>query len=274
VNARRGSRGRDTRAGDVTLPASLPRVLVDPSVPATAGPTVQHDRAMRHDSMPTMSMPVSAGGPVGVGEGLVTIGVSLEVPAPLGPYLQRLRAAFGDPMAQAIPAHVTLVPPTVVALTAVDAVSAHLAETARASAPFVVRLRGAGSFRPVSPVVYIRLDEGGEGCDALQRRVRTGPLARDLMFPYHPHVTVAHHLDDAALDHAQRELVDFAADFVVNSLALYEHGHDQVWRMRRRFAFRDADAGSADAGSGSAGAAGAAGSGSAGKAQSAPGRRP
>ena len=35
----------------------------------------------------------------------------------------------------------------------------------------------------------------------------------DLRFPYHPHVTVAHHLADAQLDRAFAELADFECEF-------------------------------------------------------------
>jgi 2'-5' RNA ligase len=83
----------------------------------------------------------------------------------------------------------------------------------------------------------VRLAEGAEACADLQRLVRTGPLTRDLSFPYHPHVTVAHHLDDEAMDRAQAELTGWQAEFGVDSLGLYEHGQDGVWRIRRRFRF-------------------------------------
>jgi 2'-5' RNA ligase len=76
---------------------------------------------------------------------------------------------------------------------------------------------------------------GGDGCDMLQRAVRTGPLRRDLTFPFHPHVTVAHHLDDDALDRAAKELAEFSAGFTVDAFVLYEHGLDGIWRPRRRF---------------------------------------
>jgi 2'-5' RNA ligase len=103
--------------------------------------------------------------------------------------------------------------------------------------PFPLVLRGTGTFRPVSPVVYIRVADGAARCDDLQQRIRTGPLQRELDFPFHPHVTVAHHVDDPALDRALVTLQGFTADLVVDSFALYEHGLDGVWRHRRGFAF-------------------------------------
>ena len=76
-------------------------------------------------------------------------------------------------------------------------VCAHLARAASAVPPFDIHLRGTGTFRPVSPVVFVTLAEGISGCEVLADAVRQGPLEVDLHFPYHPHVTIAHHLDDA-----------------------------------------------------------------------------
>jgi 2'-5' RNA ligase len=183
--------------------------------------------------LPTMGVPIRPVTP----DDVLTIGVAIEVPDPHGPELQRWRADFGDPLANAIPAHVTLLPPTVLPPSLTADVVAHLAEVAAATRPFTVRLRGTGSFRPVSPVVFVRVYAGAAGCDALQQRVRTGPLDRELSFPYHPHVTVAHHLEEHDLDRAQSTLRGYAADFTVRSIGLYEHGADSVWRLAHRFPF-------------------------------------
>ena len=85
------------------------------------------------------------------------------------------------------------------------AVEAHLTEVAAAGRPFTMRLSGTDTFRPLSPVVFVRVVEGAEACMWLQQRVRDpeGPVARELQFPYHPHVTVAHGIDEAAMDRAQ-----------------------------------------------------------------------
>jgi 2'-5' RNA ligase len=182
----------------------------------------------------TMGMAVR---PAAADDDLVTIGVVVDIPEPLRAFLRTSRADFGDPLARAIPPHVTLLPPTDVDLGVGQAVGDHLAAVASVTEPFTIRLAGTDSFRPVSPVVYVRLVEGADSCDDLQRLVRTGPLTRPLTFPYHPHVTVAHRLDDDALDHAQQTLADYEAEFRVGGLGLYEHGRDGVWRMRRRFTF-------------------------------------
>lgn len=184
------------------------------------------------DDLPTMSMPITR-----AATGSVTIGVSIDIPAPWGKELQTWRADFGDPLAWAIPPHVTLLPPTQVEGTAFDVVEAHLEKVASRAQPFRLRLSGTGTFRPVSSVVFVKVAHGAPSCDLLQQRVRTGPLVRELAFPFHPHVTVAHDVDDAALDRAVSVLNDFEASFLVTGFTLFEHGSDGVWRPRRHFEF-------------------------------------
>lgn len=170
-------------------------------------------------------------------ETTTTIGVSIAVPEPYGRLLQDRRAGFGDPAAYAIPTHVTLLPPTDVGVADLPAFRRHLAQVAADSHPFPMRLRGTDTFRPLSPVVYVRLAEGANVCDGLQELVRSGPVERDLQFPYHPHVTVAHGIPEAAMDRAQRELADFSADWLAAGFALYEQGGDGVWRKMRDYPF-------------------------------------
>jgi 2'-5' RNA ligase len=166
-----------------------------------------------------------------------TIGVSIAIPEPWGGQLQDLRASFGDPMARSIPTHVTLLPPTEVADDAWDDVERHLLAVAAAERPFPMILRGTGTFRPTSPVVFIQVARGIPDCERLEAAVRSGPLGRELSFPYHPHVTVAHHLPDEALDRAFDKLAGYEASFPVRGFSLYEHGADEVWRPRRAFPF-------------------------------------
>lgn len=181
-----------------------------------------------------MSMAVR---PAAADDDLVTIGVVIDIPAPHGPQLQAWRREFGDPMAEEIPAHITLLPPTEVSPRSRLEIRGHLEDVAKRTDPFTIQLRGTDSFRPISPVVFVMLEDGADGCDALQQAIRQGPLARELPFPFHPHVTVAQHLDEAGLDRAQATLLDYEADLTISSVGLYEHGRDGVWRLRRSFEF-------------------------------------
>ena len=171
--------------------------------------------------------------------GTVTIGVSIAVPEPHGSRLQQLRAGFGDAAAHGIPTHVTLLPPTEVEAGDLSAVEAHLTGVAAAGRPFPMRLSGTGTFRPLSPVVFVNVVEGAEECARLQQQVRdaSGPVARELQFPYHPHVTVAHGIDEPSMDRAFEELADYEAAWPCTGFALYEQGADGVWRKLREFPF-------------------------------------
>jgi len=164
------------------------------------------------------------------------IGVAIPVPDPFGPVLQGARARFGDPLADSIPPHITLLGPTVVEPADLDAISDHLASVATGVGAFTLHLRGTGSFRPVSPVVFMQVAEGIAQCERLERAVRSGPLAQEVRFNYHPHVTVAHEVPDADLDRAFMELAHYEARFPVDAFSVYEHGDDGVWRPERRFA--------------------------------------
>lgn len=163
------------------------------------------------------------------------IGVSIEIPAPFGPQLQEARRTAGDPLADLIPPHITILGPTVIEPDLMPVVDAHLAMIASASRPFVVQLRSSGTFRPVSPVVFVQVAQGIAECESLESLVRSGPLAQELRFNYHPHVTVAHEVPDDALDAAFEAMAGYEAAFTVDAISLFEHGDDSVWRPVRAF---------------------------------------
>lgn len=169
----------------------------------------------------------------------LTIGVAIAVPAPYGDQLERTRESFGDPMARNIPAHVTLLPPTSIAADSLPAVHEHLTAVSAAGRPFPMRLRGTDTFRPVSPVVFVRVDEGLDECRRVEAHVRSGVLLRPLAFDYHPHVTVAHDLPDHALDAASTTLSDFDAAFPVTSFRLYCQGGDGQWHVEGEYPLGD-----------------------------------
>jgi 2'-5' RNA ligase len=164
-----------------------------------------------------------------------TIGVAVAVPEPWGGQLQAYRAALGDETARGIPTHVTLMPPHPIDLADLPVIEQHLAEASAANHAFRIHLRGTGTFRPVSPVVFVTVVEGISACEQLAFSIRRGPLAADLQFPYHPHVTVAHHLSDDRLDQAFKELAGFECVFDVDRFSLYVHDEHQGWVPTRDF---------------------------------------
>lgn len=169
-----------------------------------------------------------------------TYGVAIGIPEPWGSRLAAERRRAGDPAADGVPPHITLLPPTRLGPDALPGVREHLAAVAAAATPFEVELRGAGTFRPVSPVVFVPLVRGISGCEQLERRVRSGPLCRELKFHYHPHVTVAHDVPDQALDGAYEAVAEFAASYRVTEFTLFEKCSDDVWRPDRAFSFAQA----------------------------------
>jgi 2'-5' RNA ligase len=166
---------------------------------------------------------------------VATIGVSIAVPDPAGTALQDFRVELGDETARLIPTHITLVPPTEVADDDLPLVVDHLAGAARRVEPFRVRLHGTGTFRPTSPVVFVGVIDGIAGCQQLAAATRSGPLGVDVEFPYHPHVTVAHHLADDLLDRAFTELAGYETAFEVGDFWLYLHDDHHGWRPDRAF---------------------------------------
>jgi 2'-5' RNA ligase len=159
--------------------------------------------------------------------------VAIEIPQPYGGELDRARARF-SPDDGDMPAHVTILAPVDVDSDVMEAVIAHLAAVAARTAPFRLILRGSGTFRPVSPVVFVTVAEGISACEQLERQVRSGDLAVETRFPYHPHVTIAHDVPEPDLDRALEELSGFDATMVINTLGLHENVGGR-WRLVREF---------------------------------------
>lgn len=164
-----------------------------------------------------------------------TIGVAVAIPEPYASQLRDLRESFGDRRALTVPTHVTLLPPTPVDEESLRTVEKHLAAVAELHPAFPMRLRGTGTFRPVSPVVFVAVAVGICECELLAQDVRTGLLTAEPEFPYHPHVTVAHDLDDQALDLAFDTLASYECDFDVTAFVLYVHDEEKGWEERRAF---------------------------------------
>lgn len=165
------------------------------------------------------------------------IGVAVGIPEPYHRELQGWRERLGDPNARRIVPHITLLPPTEVDPDGLGAIDEHLRKIAADEDSFDIRLRGSATFLPVSPVVFVPLVQGIGDCERLEAKVRSGPLQRDVRFPYHPHVTVAHDLPSAALDRAFAMLATYEAAFRVRGFTLFEQDADETWRPQRDYVF-------------------------------------
>ena len=163
------------------------------------------------------------------------LGIVIPIPEPWAQLLIDWRSKVGDPQANIVPPHVTLLPPTEVAVADRTAISAHLAEVARCHPPFEMHLSGTGTFTPVSEVVFVTVAKGIGNCELLATDVRSGPLARALSFPYHPHVTVAHDVPADMLEFAYSGLGDLSAAFPVESFTEFEQTPSGAWAVAREY---------------------------------------
>ena len=162
--------------------------------------------------------------------GQVYAGVVIELPEPVGRELQDWRASFGDPASYAAPAHITLM--IAPKLASWNDLAQRVAAVAREWWPFRVEINGTGTFRPVSPVVYLRIAEGREQCRALHEALHEEQLVSASPFEFHPHVTIAQSVDEDDLDRAQEMLRTYRAGFLVDRIGLYQLDGHGAWQVR------------------------------------------
>jgi len=165
-----------------------------------------------------------------------TIGIAIDIPEPYSSLLRSRRAAAGDPQAQHVPAHLTLLPPTEVDRVEVATLDEHLTQVATEHPPFTLHLRGTGTFRPVTDVVFVAVAAGISECELLAEAVCAMPaIRRQQRFPYHPHVTVAQDVAAEQLDAVFTDLARFEARFPVGGFTLFDHDADGGWRAYRHY---------------------------------------
>lgn len=166
----------------------------------------------------------------------LTIGVAIAVPEPAATELHKLRSRAGDPQADIVPPHVTLLPPTLVEPILLPDIEKHLATVAADHPAFVMRLAGPGTFLPVSRVVFAQVSQGLANCELLEAGVRSGVLTGRAAYPFHPHVTIAHEMPDAQLDRAYESLRGYEAQFGVDEFSMFEQDAHGAWQVRCTFA--------------------------------------
>lgn len=168
--------------------------------------------------------------------GRVTIGIAIDLPAPWCEQLTQRRAAAGDPEAAHVPAHLTLLGPTEVDQDDLPEIARHLGEVSAKYPAFPLLLRGTGTFRPITQVVFVAVAVGISECERLHHAILDTPaISRVKRFPYHPHVTVAHDVAAAHLDAVFADLAGFEAGFEVAGFTLFEHTVDTRWQVSRKY---------------------------------------
>lgn len=143
----------------------------------------------------------------------------ISLPDELAKQLDASRTRYAGQVSAIVPPHVTLVSGR--AAGSWEEAARHVRAVAAAGVPFKISLRGTGTFEPLSPVVFLNVVQGAQECTQLHRELLDGPVAHLLEFDFHPHLTIAHDLDDAQMARAQEEMAGFSADFEVSSIGLY-----------------------------------------------------
>ncbi|MBA3279159.1 MAG: 2'-5' RNA ligase family protein [Geodermatophilaceae bacterium] len=171
------------------------------------------------------------------------LGIAIPIPDPLGSLLTEWRIKVGDRLAQLIPPHVTLLPPTDVSGMPLQELHEHLDLVAARHPPFQLHLAGTGSFRPVSQVVFVNVADGISACELLAGDIRSGLLSRPLTFPYHPHVTIAHDVSPDMLDLAYDGLLYVDQRIQVDAFCAFEQDLSGRWVPVTRYPLRGAAGG-------------------------------
>lgn len=141
-----------------------------------------------------------------------------------------LRRALGDGALGRIPAHLTLVPPVNVAVERLDEVQALIGAAASGRPPVQCVLGPPTTFWPVTPVVYLPVDEqAGTAIDAVRAAVFQPPLSRRLTYEFVPHVTLADDVDPDRIGPALITLADYRMSLVFDRIAVLQEEEGHRW---------------------------------------------
>lgn len=158
------------------------------------------------------------------------LGVALLVPPPVACEVDGLRRACGDGSLGRVAPHLTLVPPVNVNQSDLSAGLARIrAAAASVAGPIVVDLGPVATFHPDTPVIYLEA-AGSEEVHRLRDAVFHPPLARQLTWPFVPHVTLADEVDPDRIPPALVALADYRAVVTFDHLTLLqERQPGRVW---------------------------------------------
>jgi 2'-5' RNA ligase len=163
------------------------------------------------------------------------LGVAILVPPPVALEVDGMRRGLGDPSLGRVGPHLTLVPPINVRADQMGQAHEVLRRAAASARPFHMGLGPPDTFHPDSPVVYLPLADGGDEVRRLRETVFVPPLARELSWPFVPHVTLADELDPSRIPAALAALASFRAEVVVDSVHLLAEGPSRHWQPSADF---------------------------------------
>jgi 2'-5' RNA ligase len=118
---------------------------------------------------------------------------------PVGEFVEQLRRELHPPLSY-LAAHLTVLPPRMLQTSELAALDA-LEEACGRVTPFEITLGEVESFVPVTPTVFISLNEEPVFCE-LHRQFNTGALQASEEWPYIPHLTIVKMERDAEAEAA------------------------------------------------------------------------
>ncbi|MDQ2726347.1 MAG: 2'-5' RNA ligase family protein [Actinomycetota bacterium] len=151
------------------------------------------------------------------------LGVAVVIDPPVADEINGLRRALGDGALERIVPHVTLVPPVnVPASGLIDALARLRAAASSCPESLHLTLGPPASFLPANPVLTLTVAGDVDRLRALRDSVFVEPLARDLSWPWVPHVTLADDGDPVRIQVAVEVLDAYRATVTVDRLVLLE----------------------------------------------------
>lgn len=162
----------------------------------------------------------------------LVVGVVIEVPEPWGEDLTEWRIGFGDPHAEKIPAHVTLLAPLRMSAQQFTDFRSSLEIECVGRPPFELTLGPIGTFRPVSPVVHLQAHAAADALPLTQAAVWRAAGQPPQRHPFVPHCTVAMDVSDSVLDAAADALRDYTATWQVSDVLVLTRDSQGYWQRR------------------------------------------
>ena len=133
------------------------------------------------------------------------------VKSPAGEFVENLRREL-HPDLPHLAAHLTILPPRPLQGTEGSALQV-LERICSQAEPFEVNLGAVGTFIPVTPTVYIRVDGAASRMCELHGRLNTDALAFHEEWPYIPHLTIVkmsgEHLAQSAFETARERWAQY-----------------------------------------------------------------
>jgi len=135
------------------------------------------------------------------------------------------------------PPWITILPPRPIGTAREDHLFRVLEQVCHDQEPFEIRIGTVDTFVPVSPVVFLRIEDGAARLLELHRVLNAGPFAGHEQWPYLPHLTIARAEREEqalAIFSTARERwsnFQFRRNVLVEYLTLVREGNEQSgWR--------------------------------------------